>query len=75
VRVPNEIVAFIDELVARGEATDRAQVVSRALERERRRRDAERDAASYAADQAAEDPDELDALAGYIARTALDDLD
>jgi len=69
------MVAFIDELVSHGEASSRAQVVSQALARERRRRGAERDAAIYAADHAAEDPDELDAFAAYTSRTALDDLD
>ena len=72
VRLPDDVVRFIDELVAHGEATSRAQVVSRALERERRRRAAERDAAIYAA----EPPDEdMDALAAYVSRTPLDDLD
>ena len=75
VQLTDAMVAFIDELVARGEATSRAQVVSQALERERRRRDAGRDAASYAADRASKDPDELDALVVETSRTALDDLD
>ena len=75
VRLPDEVVAFIDELVSHGEAASRAQVVSRALERERRRRGAERDAAIYAADRTSDDPDELDALVAHTSRTALDDLD
>jgi len=72
VRLPDEMVEFIDELVAHGEATSRAQVVSRALERERRRRAAGRDAAIYAADPSDED---MDAFAAYVSRTSLDDLD
>lgn len=75
VRLPDEVVAFIDELVKHGEAASRAQVVSQALERERRRRGAERDAAIYAADRTAEDPDKLDALIAHTSRTPLDDLD
>jgi Arc/MetJ-type ribon-helix-helix transcriptional regulator len=62
VRLPDDVIAFIDELVSNGEATSRAQVISQALQRERRRRAAERDAANYAADRESEDPDDLDAL-------------
>lgn len=72
VRLPEDVVAFIDELVVRGEATSRAQVVLRALERERRRLGAERDAEIYAAERADRD---MDALAAYASRTTLDDLD
>ncbi len=45
VRLPHDIVEFVDELVATGEATSRASVVSRALERERRRTVAANDVA------------------------------
>jgi Arc/MetJ-type ribon-helix-helix transcriptional regulator len=72
VRLADDMVAFIDDVVAHGEANSRAQVVSRALERERRRRGAERDAAIYAAEQPDQD---MDALATYVSRTPLDDLD
>ncbi len=72
VRLADELVAFVDEEVRHGEASSRAAVVSRALERERRRRIAEQDAAILAA--GAPDPD-LDALAAHAARTALDGLD
>jgi Arc/MetJ-type ribon-helix-helix transcriptional regulator len=72
VRLPDDMVEFIDELVAHGEASSRAQVVSRALERDRRRRAAERDAAIYAAEQPDQD---MDAFAAYVSRTPLDDLD
>jgi Arc/MetJ-type ribon-helix-helix transcriptional regulator len=44
VRLPDEIVEFLDEMVGAGEGQSRAAVVSRALERERRRIAAERDA-------------------------------
>lgn len=75
VRLPDDLVAFIDDLVSHGEAASRAQVVSQALKRERRRRGAERDAAIYAADRASEDPDKLDALVAHTSHPALDDLD
>jgi Arc/MetJ-type ribon-helix-helix transcriptional regulator len=44
VRLPDELVAFVDERVAAGTERSRAAVVSRALERERRRAVAARDA-------------------------------
>ena len=72
VRLPDDLVAFVDDLVSQGDATSRAAVVSRALERERRRKVAERDAAILA--HAGTDPD-LDSLAEYAATTAMDDLD
>jgi Arc/MetJ-type ribon-helix-helix transcriptional regulator len=44
VRLSDEIVEFVDEVVASGAQRSRAAVVARALERERRRVLAERDA-------------------------------
>jgi Arc/MetJ-type ribon-helix-helix transcriptional regulator len=44
VRLPNELVDFVDGVVNSGTARSRAVVVTRALERERRRALAERDA-------------------------------
>jgi Arc/MetJ-type ribon-helix-helix transcriptional regulator len=44
VRLPDELVAFVDELVESGVERSRAAVVSRALARERRRAIAARDA-------------------------------
>jgi Arc/MetJ-type ribon-helix-helix transcriptional regulator len=44
VRLPDELVDFVDEIVDSGTARSRAIVVTRALERERRRALAERDA-------------------------------
>jgi Arc/MetJ-type ribon-helix-helix transcriptional regulator len=73
VRLPAELVEFIDRLVADGRAPSRAAVVSQALQRERRRELAARDAAILAA--AGDDVDDLDALARHAARTPLDDLD
>jgi Arc/MetJ-type ribon-helix-helix transcriptional regulator len=47
VRLPDELVAFADQQVQSGEAQSRAQVVTRALLRERRRVLAVRDAQIY----------------------------
>ena len=65
VRLPDELVAFVDEMVEAGVARSRAAVVTRALERERRRRLAQRDAEILA--RLGPDPD-LEALASYAAR-------
>jgi Arc/MetJ-type ribon-helix-helix transcriptional regulator len=60
VRLPDDIVAFLDRLVSEHRAASRAEIITRALERERRREMAERDAAILA--ESGEDPD----LAGLI---------
>jgi Arc/MetJ-type ribon-helix-helix transcriptional regulator len=70
VRLSEELVQFIDQLVSDGRAPSRAAVVSQALQRERRRQIAARDAAILAAEA-----DDLDELAEYAARTPLDDFD
>ena len=44
VRIPEDLVAFVDEVVQSGSERSRAAVVTRALERERRRVIAARDA-------------------------------
>lgn len=72
VRLPNQLVDFVDQLVQHGEASSRAAVVAHALDRERRRRVAERDAGILA--RSGTDPD-LDQLAGFAAKLPLDDLD
>lgn len=72
VRLPDEIVDFIDRLVDDNQASSRATVVARAMERERRRDLAARDAAILAERSA--DP-ELDELADYAGGTPLSDLD
>lgn len=72
VRLPEELVEFIDRLVADGRAPSRAAVVSRAIQREMRRELAARDAAILAA---AGDDNDLDSLAEHASRTSLDDLD
>jgi Arc/MetJ-type ribon-helix-helix transcriptional regulator len=71
VRLPDDLVEFIDERVERGHASGRAAVVAAALERERRRQVAERDAAILAKSH---EQDDLDELAALAARTKLDDL-
>ena len=60
VRLPDDTVAFLDRLVAERKAASRAEVIARALDRERRREMAERDAAILA--ESGEDPD----LAGLV---------
>jgi Arc/MetJ-type ribon-helix-helix transcriptional regulator len=65
VRLPDDMVEFVDRLVAAGEAPSRASVLEHALAREIRRRTAEQDAAILA--DAGPDP-ELEGLAQYAAR-------
>lgn len=72
VRLPDELVEFIDKLIEHGHAPSRASVVARAVEQERRRAAATRDAAILA--QVEPDTD-LDHLAEFAAHTPLDDLD
>jgi Arc/MetJ-type ribon-helix-helix transcriptional regulator len=62
VRLPDELVAFVDAVVESGSEPSRAAVVTRALERERRRAIAARDAEILARTGA--DP-ELDGLAEH----------
>jgi len=63
VRLPDETVEFLDRLVAEKKASSRAEIVARALERERRREMAARDAAIMA--ESGEDPD-LSGLIRYM---------
>jgi Arc/MetJ-type ribon-helix-helix transcriptional regulator len=62
IRLPDDIVAFLDRLVAEKKAASRAEIIARALERERRREIAARDAAIMA--ESGEDP-ELTGLIRY----------
>jgi Arc/MetJ-type ribon-helix-helix transcriptional regulator len=64
VRLPDDLVEFVDTAVASGGARSRASVVTRALERERRRAVAEADAEILL--RAGPDP-ELDGLAEHAA--------
>ncbi len=59
VRLPDELVAFLDRAVASGKAPSRAAVVTAALERELRRQAAEADASLLATQGPADDLDEL----------------
>ena len=72
IRLPDELVRFIDQLVADGRATSRAAAVSQALQRERRREVAARDAAILATGG---QQDDLDGPAEHVAGMPLDDLD
>ena len=69
VRLADEMVQRLDQLVAAGAAPSRASVVERALAREFRRLIAERDAAILAAQGSAPD---MDALSEYAAGVDLD---
>ncbi|MDU0347304.1 YlcI/YnfO family protein [Actinomyces sp. MRS3W] len=71
VRLPDEVVAFLDDAVAAGEESSRAALVTRALQQEMRRWAALRDA-EIIRSQGAED--DLDDLVAWTARNAeLDD--
>ena len=72
VRLPDDLVAYIDGLVRDGDEVSRAAVVARALQWERRRRVAERDAAILAR---AGDLTDFDQLSRHAAQTPMDDLD
>ena len=69
VRLPDDLVDFMDELVARGAEQSRATIVLRALQRERRRLGTLRDIEILK--RTSPDP-ELDALAAYSARLPID---
>lgn len=74
-RLPEDLIEYIDRQVDAGRASSRAAVVSRALLREQRRDMAARDAAMLAAAATATDEDDLDALARHAARVPMDDPD
>ncbi len=69
VRLSDHLVDFVDSIVETGEQRSRAAVVTRALERERRRAIAARDAEILAASEP--DPD-LSSLAGYAVDAPVD---
>ena len=69
VRLPDEIVEFLDVQVSEGRAKSRAVVVGRALERERRREAAARDAEILA--RLGDDPD-MDRLVEHVAGSPID---
>ena len=59
VRLPDEMVAFMDRAVATGKASSRAALVATAVEREMRRQAAEQDAQVLRENGPADDLDEL----------------
>ncbi len=69
VRLPEELVEFVDELVRSGQAKSRAEVVTKALSRELRRQSAARDAALLAGSKR---PNDLERLAEFVRQTPLD---
>lgn len=75
VRLPDEMVAFLDSVVATGGASSRAELVIRALAREQRRLGAENDARILSQLAAAGVPDEGDEIAAWASAqpVALDD--
>jgi Arc/MetJ-type ribon-helix-helix transcriptional regulator len=64
VRLPDEMVAFLDRSVATGKAPSRAALVASALEREMRRLAAEQDAQILRAQGPADELDDLVAWTG-----------
>jgi Arc/MetJ-type ribon-helix-helix transcriptional regulator len=69
VRLPDDIVDFIDQSVAEGRARSRAAVVARAVEGERRRQLASRDVEILTGSPP---DDDLDDLARYAAKVPLE---
>lgn len=69
VRLPEELVEFVDELVSNGQAKSRAAVVARALAREKRRAATDRDIMILMRE--GEDEDML-ALAKHLAHQPMD---
>lgn len=67
IRLPDEVVDFIDDQVRQDEVASRAAFVQRALDRERRRLIAARDAEILARARSRRDADDLDSLADYAA--------
>ena len=59
VRLPDEMVAFLDHSVATGKVSSRAELVASALEREMRRLTAEQDAQILRTHGTADDLDDL----------------
>lgn len=69
VRLPDDLVHAVDELVSRGEASSRAELVTRALRRELRRQRALADLDRLSG----EDDDDLAAFTAHAVRTPLPD--
>ena len=72
VRLPDELVAYVDEAVASGRAKSRAELVARLLARDARRHRAEEDLKLLASRGAGQDPEAL-AIARAVTPTWLED--
>jgi Arc/MetJ-type ribon-helix-helix transcriptional regulator len=72
IRLPEDLVDFVDEQVRSGRATSRADAVTRALARERRRERAARDLAVLLTERHLDDPDQLDDLAEFARTIPID---
>jgi len=71
IRLPDDMVAFLDKAVATGNAPSRAALVARAVEREMRRQVAERDATIL---RERGTTDDLDALVDWsVAHASVED--
>lgn len=73
VRLPDDVVVGLDDIVRRGGAKNRTELVSLAIQRELRRRAAERDAEILGAQGPADDLDELVAWTATNLRSVIDD--
>lgn len=71
VRLPDQMVSFLDDAVAAGKAPSRAALVAQALEREMRRQTAERDASILRESGPADELDEL--VAWSVSHTSFED--
>ena len=71
IRLPDDMVAFLDKSVAAGDAPSRAALVARAVEREMRRQVAEQDAVILRERGTADDLDEL--VNWSVAHTPVED--
>lgn len=65
VRLPDDLVEFMDQLVAQGEEASRASIVTRALKRERRRLGTLRDIEIL---KRSEPDEDMNAMVAYLAR-------
>ena len=72
VRLPDELVAYVDQAVAAGRVKSRAELVSRLIARDARRQRAEEDLQRLLEAGALEDPESL-AMARATSATQIDD--
>ena len=72
VRLPDDLVAYVDQAVASGRVRSRAELVSRLIARDARRHRAEQDLQRLTAAGALYDPDAL-AIAVAVASTPIND--